>query len=327
MKKIIFAVLVFVNFSFGVNLLDKEVFNNQDNIEIKLKFDKSYKADLTSRKENTSNIITLKNVTSDELFNGQINSKILSEYKIVPKGNQTQIVLLNGEKLNIQAQSTDSGLSLILKISDPNLKQLQVASDEVKASKKPFDFTLFFIILAIILLLILTYFATKKLSKKSQKAKSDEFWDIPDSIEPNDIDNKENFQQKDILNDINLENLEKNDEDELDIMTFDDEDFEIKKSQNLEKNQEILESQDEQIYEDEIQAFKNDENKITLEEFIKEHENSEFERIVENEKSQKLEEFDDVEIMAAKKVQNSLALVIKYKDKQHLVVLNENNYF
>ena len=214
MKKIIFAVLVFVNFSFCVNLLDKEVFNNQDNIEIKLKFDKSYKADLTSRKENTSNIITLKNVTSDELFNGQINSKILSEYKIVPKGNQTQIVLINGEKLNIQAQSTDSGLSLILKISDPNLKQLQVASDEVKASKKPFDFTLFFIILAIILLLILTYFATKKLSKKGQKAKSDEFWDIPDSIEPNDIDNKENFQQKDILNDINLENLEKNDEDE-----------------------------------------------------------------------------------------------------------------
>ena len=49
MKKIIFAVLAFASFSFGVSLMNYEFFDKQDNIDIVLSFDSAYKPDITRR--------------------------------------------------------------------------------------------------------------------------------------------------------------------------------------------------------------------------------------------------------------------------------------
>ena len=128
MKKIIFAVLAFASFSFGVSLLNSEFFDKQDSIDIVFSFDSAYKPDI-SRREGGNLVIVLKGIVSNEKSTNHLNSRILSEFDIVPHPNATHVIFINGAKLNIEAVQKDK-LSLTLRVSDPNQKPISLTQNE-----------------------------------------------------------------------------------------------------------------------------------------------------------------------------------------------------
>lgn len=79
MKKILILTIFLTNFCFGVSLMNYEFFDNENSVDIVLSFDSAYTPDIYKKIDSESQIITLKNVKSDEKFTNQLNSKIISD--------------------------------------------------------------------------------------------------------------------------------------------------------------------------------------------------------------------------------------------------------
>ncbi|MBP5778920.1 MAG: hypothetical protein J6W17_03075, partial [Campylobacter sp.] len=73
MKKIIFVILAFASFGFGVSLMNYDIFDKQNNIDIVFSFDSAYKPDI-SRREGENLVIVLKGINCNEKSTNHINS-------------------------------------------------------------------------------------------------------------------------------------------------------------------------------------------------------------------------------------------------------------
>ena len=304
MKKIIFAVLVFVNFSFGVSLMNYEFFDKQDSIDIVFSFDSAYKPDI-SRREGENLVIVLKGIVSNEKSTNHLNSRILSEFDIVPHPNATHIIFAKGSKLNVEAVQKDP-LSLTLRVSDPNLKPIAVDENN-QNNDKEMNLGPFLTILIVLILLVLVYLAMKKFAKKKPKKSVDDTW--------NALDNLDSFEQN--TDDIKQENIALNSNEKFEIVDeinldqqeskFDE--FEYKEEPNLDDDEPELVSEKPQ------EKFEENDDK-----------SSKISKILEEESDDSENFGDEIKVVLTKKIDdNKLAVVLKHGEKTHLVVLKNSN--
>ena len=304
MKKIIFAIFAFASFSFGVSLLNSEFFDKQDSIDIVFSFDSAYKPDI-SRREGENLVIVLKGIVSNEKSTNHLNSRILSEFDIVPHPNATHIIFSKGSKLNVEAVQKDP-LSLTLRVSDPNLKPIEVDESDQKNDKET-NFGPFLTILIVLILLVLVYLAMKKFAKKKPKKSVDDTW--------NALDNFDNFEQN--TDDIKQENIALNsnekfeivDEINLDQQEPEFSEFEYKEELNLDDDEPELVSEKPQ------EKFEENDDK-----------SSKISKILEEESDDSENFGDEIKVVLTKKIDdNKLAVVLKHGEKTHLVVLKISN--
>lgn len=306
MKKIIFAVLAFASFSFGVSLMNYEFFDKQDNIDIVLSFDSAYKPDIT-RREGENLVIVLKGVTSEEKSTISINSPILSEFEIVPHPNATHVIFINGAKLNIEAVQKDK-LSLTLRVSDPNQKPISLTQNE-NGEKEKTNFTPFIMILCVLVLLVLVYFLTKKFARKKPKKSVDDTWDAFENI-----DNNATMAKFDEVKDESVA-FKSNEKFEI----FDDLNFEKKEAEfgefEYKEEPNLNDDEPEFISEKPQEKFEENNNK-----------SSKISKILEEESDDSENFGDEIKVVLTKKIDtNKLAVVLKHGENTHLVVLKNSN--
>lgn len=188
MKKILFLFLFLLKSLLATNLMTYEVFDNASTIDITLSFDSAYEPNIFQKIDKNTLILTLKNVISSEKFTNQINSRVLSEFSIIPSNDNTKIIFPNGEALKIQALQGKDNLSLTLKIKNSNFIQSKLETQKEHTQNNiaqnnvgsNFDLVLYLILFCIFVLIVILL---KNLFAKKQEKNINE-WEIFDNLAP-----------------------------------------------------------------------------------------------------------------------------------------------
>ncbi|MDA3043727.1 MULTISPECIES: hypothetical protein [unclassified Campylobacter] len=158
MRKLLLILLA--NFALGANLLQYEIFNNDDSVDIVLSFDSSYEPDITRTIDGQSMSLVLKNLGSEEKYNEmRTNQKVLRGFTIAPKGNNVEINFPTGANLIANAISQDAKLKLSINIKNPNFDQSQMSvspsQSETEQEKPSSNSGLGWILPGIVILLLI----------------------------------------------------------------------------------------------------------------------------------------------------------------------------
>ena len=196
MQKTIFLVLFFMlNALNATNLLKYDVFDGEQNIDLKLSFDTPYRGEITQTNEKNMVIVTLKDLNLAEKFNHQINSQIGSEFVISPMDNAVKIELM----LKF-SQSTQSAIL-------PQSK----AQDESEIQPSNLVRNGVILITALLIFIVFLIIAKRMFGTKNGK-NDDEIWT---AFENASMDNTAQKMDKESdlntnLDDINIANLQPN---------------------------------------------------------------------------------------------------------------------
>lgn len=320
MKKILILTIFLTNFCFGVSLMNYEFFDNENSVDIVLSFDSAYTPDIYKKIDSESQIITLKNVKSDEKFTNQLNSKIISEFGIIPSGGETQIVFNKGKDLNIEALSQNDKLSLILRVKNPNFKQLAVQNDEsnINSDEKSGPNFIFVILSVIAVLIIALIFI--KLMKKNKKS-VDAAWSI--------FENEQNGGLEDNLKEEINEQINKTVDEKVQNFSQLNTKFENFTPESFEKNLESNDKSNENQEKTDELKMKNEEIDYQKPEISKIDANDNFKNLSKNFEDDDDDELigtDDIKVVFQKKIdEKNRAVVLNLLDKNYLVVLKDSN--
>ena len=320
MKKILILAIFLTNFCFGVSLMNYEFFDNENSVDIVLSFDSAYTPDIYKKIDSESQIITLKNVKSDEKFTNQLNSKIVSEFGIIPSGGETQIVFNKGKDLNIEALSQNDKLSLILRVKNPNFKQLAVQNDEnnINPDEKSGSNFIFVILSVIAVLIIALIFI--KLMKRNKKS-VDAAWSI--------FENEQNGGLEDNLKEEINEQINKTVDEKVQNFSQENTKFENFTPESFEKNLESNDKSNENQEKTDELKMKNEEIDYQKPEISKIDANDDFKNLSKNFEDDEDDELigtDDIKVVFQKKIdEKNRAVVLNLLDKNYLVVLKDSN--
>lgn len=320
MKKILILAIFLTNFCFGVSLMNYEFFDNENSVDIVLSFDSAYTPDIYKKIDSESQIITLKNVKSDEKFTNQLNSKIISEFGIIPSGGETQIVFNKGKDLNIEALSQNDKLSLILRVKNPNFKQLAVQNDEnnINPDEKRGPNFIFVILSVIAVLIIALVFI--KLMKKNKKS-VDAAWSI--------FENEQNSGLEDNLKEEINEQINKTVDEKVQNFSQANTKFENFTPESFEKNLESNDKSNENQEKTDELKMQNEEIDYQKPEISKIDANDDFKNLSKNFEDDEDDELigtDDIKVVFQKKIdEKNRAVVLNLLDKNYLVVLKDSN--
>lgn len=320
MKKILILTIFLTNFCFGVSLMNYEFFDNENSVDIVLSFDSAYTPDIYKKIDSESQIITLKNVKSDEKFTNQLNSKIISEFGIIPSGGETQIVFNKGKDLNIEALSQNDKLSLILRVKNPNFKQLAVQNDEnnINPDEKRGPNFIFVILSVIAVLIIALVFI--KLMKKNKKS-VDAAWSI--------FENEQNSGLEDNLKEEINEQINKTVDEKVQNFSQANTKFENFTPESFEKNLESNDKSNENQEKTDELKMQNEEIDYQKPEISKIDANDDFKNLSKNFEDDEDDELigtDDIKVVFQKKIdEKNRAVVLNLLDKNYLVVLKDSN--
>ena len=320
MKKILILVIFLTNFCFGVSLMNYEFFDNENSVDIVLSFDSAYTPDIYKKIDSESQIITLKNVKSDEKFTNQLNSKIISEFGIIPSGGETQIVFNKGKDLNIEALSQNDKLSLILRVKNPNFKQLAVQNDEsnINSDEKSGPNFIFVILSVIAVLIIALIFI--KLMKRNKKS-VDAAWSI--------FENEQNGGLEDNLKEEINEQINKTVDEKVQNFSQENTKFENFTPESFEKNLESNDKSNENQEKTDELKMQNKEIDYQKPEISKIDTNNDFTNLSKNFEDDEDDELigtDDIKVVFQKKIdEKNRAVVLNLLDKNYLVVLKDSN--
>ena len=320
MKKILILIIFLTNFCFGVSLMNYEFFDNENSVDIVLSFDSAYTPDIYKKIDSESQIITLKNVKSDEKFTNQLNSKIVSEFGIIPSGGETQIVFNKGKDLNIEALSQNDKLSLILRVKNPNFKQLAVQNDEsnINSDEKSGPNFIFVILSVIAVLIIALIFI--KLMKRNKKS-VDAAWSI--------FENEQNGGLEDNLKEEINEQINKTVDEKVQNFSQENTKFENFTPESFEKNLESNDKSNENQEKTDELKMQNKEIDYQKPEISKIDTNNDFTNLSKNFEDDEDDELigtDDIKVVFQKKIdEKNRAVVLNLLDKNYLVVLKDSN--
>ncbi len=320
MKKILILIIFLTNFCFGVSLMNYEFFDNENSVDIVLSFDSAYTPDIYKKIDSESQIITLKNVKSDEKFTNQLNSKIISEFGIIPSGGETQIVFNKGKDLNIEALSQNDKLSLILRVKNPNFKQLAVQNDEsnINSDEKSGPNFIFVILSVIAVFVIALIFI--KLMKKNKKS-VDAAWSI--------FENEQNGGLEDNLKEEINEQINKTVDEKVQNFSQANTKFENFTPKSFEKNLESNDKSNENQEKTDELKIQNEEIDYKKPEISKIDANDDFKNLSKNFEDDEDDELigtDDIKVVFQKKIdEKNRAVVLNLLDKNYLVVLKDSN--
>lgn len=215
MQKIIFLALFFmINALNATNLLKYDVFDGEQNIDLKLSFDTPYRGEITQTNEKNMVIVTLKDLNLAEKFNHQINSQIGSEFVISPMDNAVKIELNTNKNIVVKPNLNDDKSELMLKFSQSNQSAIlpqSKAQDESDAQPSNLVRNGTILITALLIFIVFLIIAKRMFGTKNGK-NDDEIWT---AFENASMDNTAQKMDKEAdlntnLDDINIANLQPN---------------------------------------------------------------------------------------------------------------------
>ena len=211
MQKIIFLALFFmINALNATNLLKYDVFDGEQNIDLKLSFDTPYRGEITQTNEKNMVIVTLKDLNLAEKFNHQIGS----EFIISPMDNAVKIELNTNKNIVVKPNLNDDKSELMLKFSQSNQSAIlpqSKAQDESDAQPSNLVRNGTILITALLIFIIFLIIAKRIFGTKNGK-NDDEIWT---AFENANMDNQTQKIDKEAdlntnLDDINIANLQPN---------------------------------------------------------------------------------------------------------------------
>jgi hypothetical protein len=215
MQKTIFLVLFFMlNALNATNLLKYDVFDGEQNIDLKLSFDTPYRGEITQTNEKNMVIVTLKDLNLAEKFNHQINSQIGSEFVISPMDNAVKIELNTNKNIVVKPSLNDDKSELMLKFSQSTQSAIlpqSKAQDESEIQPSNLVRNGVILITALLIFIVFLIIAKRMFGTKNGK-NDDEIWT---AFENASMDNTAQKMDKEAdlntnLDDINIANLQPN---------------------------------------------------------------------------------------------------------------------
>ena len=215
MQKTIFLVLFFMlNALNATNLLKYDVFDGEQNIDLKLSFDTPYRGEITQTNEKNMVIVTLKDLNLAEKFNHQINSQIGSEFVISPMDNAVKIELNTNKNIVVKPSLNDDKSELMLKFSQSTQSAIlpqSKAQDESEMQPSNLVRNGVILITGLLIFIVFLIIAKRMFGTKNGK-NDDEIWT---AFENASMDNTAQKMDKEAdlntnLDDINIANLQPN---------------------------------------------------------------------------------------------------------------------
>lgn len=215
MQKTIFLVLFFMLTALNAtNLLKYDVFDGEQNIDLKLSFDTPYRGEITQTNEKNMVIVTLKDLNLAEKFNHQINSQIGSEFVISPMDNAVKIELNTNKNIVVKPSLNDDKSELMLKFSQSTQSAILSQSKmQDESEMQPSNLVRNGVILITALLIFIVFLIIAKRMFGTKNGKNDD--EIWTAFENASMDNQAQKMDKKAdlntnLDDINIANLQPN---------------------------------------------------------------------------------------------------------------------
>ncbi len=154
---------------YATTLLTYNIYNIDNRVDIMLSFDTPYNGKIYLKKDNKNFIITLKNISFNQIITKNINSKIINKIKIIPVKNDINIILNSNSNINISASKTiDSfGLRIRATIKKNTLKKTTVTQQNnwkpnFKTDTNNYSNSRYYILIIFLIIMVLVLLYIKK---------------------------------------------------------------------------------------------------------------------------------------------------------------------
>ena len=301
MKKLIIALVFGLSLANATNLLKYDVFDNEQNIDLKLSFDTPYRGEITQTNEKNLIIVTLKELNAGEKFNHALNSKIGSEFIIAPLNNAVKIELKTTKSLSVSANLSDDKSELMLKFSQSG--QSEILPNSTENPSEPSSSHLARNLL-IFLVLVLAIVSGLLIARRLKKAKNDDFDDdFFQAFDEKSSENTDEVEYEGIFAELNNEKQNKNED----------------KNENSEKVENTAN------FKQELDDFINTDLDNLMPQNSAENESEEPKNQFLNEVFEEPND-EKIEIIKQNKIKDDLQMaILKYKNKKFVLFLGDEN--
>lgn len=301
MKKLIIALVFGLSLANATNLLKYDVFDNEQNIDLKLSFDTPYRGEITQTNEKNLIIVTLKELNAGEKFNHALNSKIGSEFIIAPLNNAVKIELKTTKSLSVSANLSDDKSELMLKFSQSG--QSEILPNSTENPSEPSSSHLARNLL-IFLVLVLAIVAGLLIARRLKKAKNDDFDDdFFQAFDEKSSENTDEVEYEGIFAELNNE----------------------KQNKNEDKNENSKKVENTANFKQELDDFINTDLDNLMPQNSAENESEEPKNQFLN-KVFKEPNDEKIEIIKQNKIKDDLQMaILKYKNKKFVLFLGDEN--
>ncbi len=167
--KSIFLFLLLNISLYATTLLTYNIYNIDNRVDIMLSFDTPYNGKIYLKKNNKNFIITLKDISFNQIVTKNINSKIIDKIKIIPIKNNINIILNSNSNINISASKTIDSFGLRIRATmKKNINKKTTAAQQnnwkpnFKTDTNSYSTSRYYILIIFLIVLVLILLYIKK---------------------------------------------------------------------------------------------------------------------------------------------------------------------
>lgn len=179
--RVVFLSFFIYGFLHATNLLTYNIYNNPNEVAIRLAFDTPYNGQIFKRSENGATSLTFLDLKYDKTIQKSLDSKILENINIEPIENGTIITLKSPQKVGVFASKNADNLALRISVepinpklsSTPLPKKPQTISSSLDLQSDIFskiNKQYIIVVSLLFVLLIFTYWLKSKVKSKNKKS-------------------------------------------------------------------------------------------------------------------------------------------------------------
>jgi hypothetical protein len=190
MRSFILICIFIISTLNATTLLTYNVYERSDRIDLMLSFDSPYDGSITKKMGKNITILTLSDLTYDQLIEKSIDSAIVQEITIEPNNDKTNIILKSDHKISVIASKTVDGFGLRIRSKQiktnanlPTIKSTNTANEssnqtflQTKANEDLIDSRYISVIVVLLILLGFMFWLKNKVTNTKLSVKEKNSW-------------------------------------------------------------------------------------------------------------------------------------------------------
>ncbi|WP_458701080.1 hypothetical protein ACKGJI_03015 [Sulfurospirillum sp. 1307] len=190
MRSFILICIFIISTLNATTLLTYNVYERSDRIDLMLSFDSPYDGSITKKMGKNVIILTLSDLTYDQLIEKSIDSAIVQEITIEPNNDKTNIILKSDHKISVIASKTVDGFGLRIRSKQiktnanlPTIKSTNTANEssnqtflQTKANEDLIDSRYISVIVVLLILLGFMFWLKNKVTNTKLSVKEKNSW-------------------------------------------------------------------------------------------------------------------------------------------------------
>lgn len=190
MRSFILICIFIISTLNATTLLTYNVYERSDRIDLMLSFDSPYDGSITKKMGKNITILTLSDLTYDQLIEKSIDSAIVQEITIEPNNDKTNIILKSDHKISVIASKTVDGFGLRIRSKQiktnanlPTIKSTNTANEssnqtflQTKANEDLIDSRYISVIVVLLILLGFMFWLKNRVTNTKLSVKEKNSW-------------------------------------------------------------------------------------------------------------------------------------------------------